>query len=205
MLGDKSIYYGLELLPYDNQGWNGESTVFGYLIRKINPQTIIEVGSWKGQSSITMSKTIQTLGLDCKIYCVDTWLGAREFIDDTTPERDLMKKNGYPQVYYQFLSNVVHNNAQDIIIPFPTTSTIAARYFKEKDISAELVYIDASHDPQDVLLDLHNYYDLIPKHGILFGDDFTWEGMGDVISLFCKLKGASFYVLENNFWVIDKN
>ena len=152
-----------------------------------------------------MAKVVADLNLPTKIYCVDTWLGAREFIGDDSPERNLMLKNGYPQVYYQFLSNVVHNNVQSIISPFPTTTTIAARYFKDKGIKAELIYIDASHDPQDVQLDLINYYPLVTEHGVLFGDDFTWNGMSETISKFCKDNKASFYVLENNFWVIEKN
>lgn len=201
----KSIYEGLELLPEDLQGWNGNSPIFRRLIEKVKPTTIIECGTWKGQSAITMAKVVSDLNLPTKIYCVDTWLGAREFIDDDSPERNLMLKNGYPQVYYQFLSNVVHNNAQSIISPLPTTTTIAAKYFKDNGITAQLIYIDASHDPQDVQLDLANYYPLVTEHGILFGDDFTWNGMEKTISQFCKNNKASFYVLENNFWVIERN
>lgn len=194
-----SIYEGLELLPQDLRGWNGTKPIFADLVYKTNPETIIEVGTWKGQSAITMGKLV-TPGT--KIYCVDTWLGALEFIE-AGGERNLMLKNGYPQVYYQFLSNVVHNGLQDTIIPFPQTSAIAARWFKKKDIKAELIYIDGSHDEQDVYDDLCNYYDLCT--GILFGDDLrAFQDVEIAVTRFCKERDISFTTVDDNFWVIDK-
>ena len=73
------IYHGLELLPKDLQGWNGESPIFSALIQTLKPRHIIEVGTWKGQSAITMARAVKAQGLATKITCVDTWLGALEF------------------------------------------------------------------------------------------------------------------------------
>jgi hypothetical protein len=186
---DHTIYHNLDLLPYDCQGWNGDSQIFSKLISELKPKLIIEVGSWKGQSAITMAKKIRELQLNCKIFCVDTWLGALEFWDHLreTPERNLLQKNGYPQVYYQFLSNVVHENMQDIIVPFPNTSSIASRYFKNQKITADLIYIDASHDEEDVYLDIQNYIGLLSPNGIIFGDDYaSWISVKKAVDKFCK-------------------
>lgn len=194
-----SIYENIELLPEDLHGWNGRDDIFWQLIQQTNPVNIIEVGTWKGQSAITMARLVQN---GCKIFCVDTWLGALEFMGGTG-ERDLMLKNGYPRVYYQFLSNVIHNNCQDIIIPVPQTSTIAARWFKRQGIRAELIYIDGSHDEPDVYDDLCNYYDLCT--GVIFGDD--WRHFADVeraVTRFCKERNITFEVVDDNFWVIKK-
>lgn len=203
---DKSIYDNLELLPLDLQGWNGNSEIFRYLINKTKPKIIIEVGSWKGQSAITMANVLKNNKSDAKIYCVDTWLGALEFWDDLadTPERNLLLKNGYPQIYYQFLSNVVHTNTKEIITPFPITSSIAAKYFKNKGISPQLVYIDASHEEEDVWNDINNYYPLIDK-GIIFGDDFSMKGVRNSVVNFCFDNFLRYNVFESNFWVIEKN
>jgi len=123
---DKHIYENLNLLPEDLQGWNGHAPIFKEFIEKIKPTHIIEVGTWKGMSAINMAKTVKDLSLDTKITCVDTWLGALEFWskNSQTPDRNLLLKNGYPQIYYQFLSNVVHNKVEDIITPFPITFKI---------------------------------------------------------------------------------
>src|SRR4051812_30139699 len=124
---NQNIYEGFSPLPEDLQGWNSQHPIFEHLIRDIKPKTIIEVGTWKGASAIHMGLLCKANHLQTKIYCVDTWLGSVEFwtrLNDT-PERDLMLRHGYPQIYYQFLSNVVHNNLQDVIIPVPMPSTVA--------------------------------------------------------------------------------
>ena len=152
-----NIYESLELLDEHLVGWHGNNSIFEKLINETNPTHIIEVGAWLGQSTINMAKILKQKNIgDCKITTVDTWLGALEFIGSDKGDHNLMKKNGYPQVYYQFLSNVVHNEVQEYINPFPSTSLIAARYFEKNDIKADLIYIDGSHDYEDVIADLNS-------------------------------------------------
>jgi hypothetical protein len=204
---NKEIYNNLELLPIDLQGWNGDSKVFGELIKEIKPNHIIEVGTWKGLSAITMCNAIKENNLNTQITCVDTWLGAVEFWDylSSTNERNLLQKNGYPNIYYQFLSNVVHTNNQDIILPFPNTSRIGYYYFKNKQITADLIYIDASHEYEDVLDDINMYFQILNDGGIIFGDDFVhWQGVQKAVNEFTQKNNLKYEILENNFWIIRK-
>lgn len=203
---DTSIYQNLELLPEDTHGWNGKSEFFCQTIKKLLPDTIIEVGTWKGQSAITMGKCCKDFSLSSKIYCVDTWLGAIEFWTDLshTEERNLIQKNGYPQIYYQFLSNVVHNKLEDFIIPFPNTSLIAARFFKKNNITSKMIYIDGSHDEDDVYMDIKYYYDILEKGGIMFGDDYSWYQVRNAVNKFTEELKISYETHQDNFWIINK-
>ena len=172
--------------PLDLQGWVGNQTIFEKLIDQQKPSVIIEVGTWKGKSAIMMANVVKRLNLNCKIYCVDTWLGAIEFWDwlSHTPERNLHLKHGYPQVYYQFLSNVVHTNNQDVIIPVPLPSNLGCKLLKRKNIQSQLIYIDASHETDDVYDDMKHYYELLSPGGIMFGDDYSWESVRNGVSKF---------------------
>lgn len=202
-----SLYDNLVLLPEDTQGWNGNSNIFEKLILELKPKNIVEVGTWKGQSAITMGKILKSNSIDSKIFCVDTWLGALEFISTLkdTPERNLMLKNGYPQIYYQFLSNVVHNKLENYIIPIPNTSIIGCKYLNWINVKPELIYIDASHEEFDVYFDLVNYYDLLCSGGVIFGDDFnSWEGVRRAVVKFCSERSLRYDIYENNFWIIQK-
>lgn len=182
-------------------GWNGTHQIFKELIEKVKPKTIIEVGSWHGQSAITMAKVVKELGLDTKIYCVDTWLGALEFMDAKNDDtRDLHKKDGYPQVYYKFLQNIRDNNVDDIIIPVPQTSRIASMWFKEHKATAELIYIDASHEYEDVKDDIINYLPLCT--GVMFGDDFNNNQFPGVKQAVKEVLGE---IEGGNFWVYNTN
>lgn len=198
-----NIYTNIELLQEDLGGWNGNSPLFKTLIQQTLPKTIIEVGTWKGQSAINMGTVVKELELPTKIYCVDTWLGALEFWTwgKTTTDRDLKLKNGYPQIYYQFLSNVVHKKLQDVILPFPTTSNIAARFFKETGIQADLIYIDGSHDEEDVYLDIKNYHRLLNSNGIIFGDDYVWDSVRIAVDRYVMENSLVLEIIDG-FWII---
>lgn len=205
---DKTIYEDFEPLPLELSGWNGNKPIFREIIEILKPTTIIEVGTWKGQSAITMGNIVRDLGLKTTIHCVDTWLGAIEFWTSykDTGERNLLIKNGYPQVYYQFLSNVVHNNLQDVILPFPNTSENGYRYFKYNNITAKMIYIDASHEEDDVYKDLNNYYELLENNGIMFGDDYQkdWPGVINSVNRFAQEKNMELEIVGNNFWILKK-
>ena len=154
-----------------------------------------------------MGKTTKELGLGTTIHCVDTWLGAIEFWSSLkeTEERNLLLRHGYPQIYYQFLSNVIHNGLQDTILPFPNTSENGFRYFRDIKLTADLIYIDASHEEEDVYKDVNNYFTLLNAGGIIFGDDYvSWIDVKKSIDRFVKEQNLTLEVLENNFWVIKK-
>jgi SAM-dependent methyltransferase len=202
----KEIYDNVELLPKDTQGWNGDNVIFDELITEVKPSHIIEIGTWKGQSAITMAKVLKERNIPGRITCVDTWLGALEFWNECkdTPERNLLQKNGYPQIYYQFLSNVVHEGLESYILPFPNTSFIASKYFKANNITAELIYVDGSHEYDDVMSDCMSYWDILKPGGILFGDDWTWNSVKAAAEDFVKIKQVSVRVVGDLHWIIKK-
>lgn len=189
---------GFKPLPEDLQGWNGTSPIFKKLIDEVKPKTIIEVGSWKGQSTVNMGENSQA-----EIYCVDTWLGAVEFYTMPGPERDLMKKHGYPQVYYQFLSNIVHHGLEKRVTAIPLPSNLAYHILPK----AELIYIDASHSYEDVLVDCNNYWNLLSEGGIIFGDDYTNSvfEVKKAVDEFVFINKLELEIYDNWFWVIRKS
>jgi hypothetical protein len=175
--------------PLDAHGWGGDSPAFRELIAKEKPRLIVEVGTWKGASALEMASVCKELGLETKIVCIDTWLGALEFwTDHSDPERyqSLQLRHGYPSVYYQFLANVCHKGMQDRIIPFPQTASTGALWFRKMGITADMVYVDASHEEEDVFQDLCNYWEVAGEDGLLFGDDYSWDGVRLAVERFAK-------------------
>ena len=194
---------GFNPLPTDLHGWNGKSDIFAKLIEEVRPKRIVEIGSWKGQSTITMAKACQKLGLKTEIQCIDTWLGAEEFYTQPTKERDLMKKWGYPNVYYQFLSNIINEGVVEMIEPITVPSSIGV-YLAS---NAEMVYIDGSHSYTDVLEDIKNMWPKTKLGGVMFGDDYTnkaFPGVKRAVDEFAKLFELEVEIYDNWFWVIRK-
>jgi predicted O-methyltransferase YrrM len=154
-------------------GWGGTDIIFEDFVSRLKPKVAIEVGSWKGQSAITMAEACKKLKVDCAIICVDTWLGSEEHI--LRCSKELKRVYGYPTLYLQFLSNVVRRGVQDIIVPLPTTSLTAASVIANLRIKADLIYIDANHQYEAALADLAAFSPLLAEGGVMFGHDYSWE------------------------------
>ena len=196
-----------EEIPFDGHGWGSDSPAFGALVERVKPGLIIEVGTWKGASALAMAGHLGRLGLThAKILCVDTWLGALEMWgDQTDPDRfaSLNLKHGYPQLYYQFLANVCHQGMQARIIPLPLPSLTAAQWLSLRGVRAELIYVDGSHEEEDVAADLANYWDLLAPAGILFGDDYSWTGVKMAVDGFARSQRLTLEHLADK-WLLQK-
>jgi hypothetical protein len=171
--GDPYADFPVHEWPLDLQGWGSRHPLFGELIGVLQPRVIVEVGTWKGASAIRMAQEAKRHGLRTQIICIDTWLGSAGTLlrkDETF--QALRHRHGYPQLYFQFLANVLHTGMDDMILPLPQTSDNAARILGELDVRPSLVYIDGAHDHGSVRRDLESYFPLLREPCALMGDDF---------------------------------
>jgi hypothetical protein len=172
---DRDIYEGLHPMPALMHGWNNHSEMFRKLLGP-DAKVVVEIGTWLGNSALHLCDAAP----NAEIICIDTWLGALEMRGEKRdPDRfqRLQCRHGYPMIYYQFLSNVVHAGKQSRITPMPFPASIALRWLAQKSISPDLVYVDGSHDYEDVLADIKSTLELHPK--IICGDDYQpgWIGV----------------------------
>lgn len=203
-IGQEGLYDGIE--PSGDRevfGWHSNSPIFRRLVEETRPKVIFEVGSWLGASAITMAKATREAGLETRIYCVDTWLGAEEFWnkESGTPERDLMLRNGYPQVYFRFLANLVEHGVHDMVVPVPNTSHAGSMILGRRGLHADLIYVDGSHEYEDVRGDIRDYEPLLSPGGVMFGDDVAWDSVRRAVE--DSLPGR-FAVEDEDFWVFRK-
>lgn len=127
---------------------------------------IVEVGSWKGRSAAFMAVEIINSNKKIKFDCVDTWKGSieHETYDVITEEK----------LYDVFLSNI--EPVKHIINPIRMTSIEASKLYK--DNSLDFVFIDASHEYEDVKADILSWLPKVKIGGILAGHDYnTFEGV----------------------------
>lgn len=161
----------------DLQGWNEKHPIFESLINELRPSTIIEVGTWKGASALHMAALARRHNKDCVILCVDTFLGSSTFYRDPSLYESLRTKHGLPQIYWQFLANVVHTGFASTVFPLPLTSTSAAVLIRSESILVDLVYIDAAHSELECYTDISEFWPTIRSGGIMFGDDYGFGGV----------------------------
>lgn len=188
-------------LPIDITGWNSTSPVFDIMLNANNLSTIIEVGSWKGASAINIVKILKEQGVkDPRVICIDTFLGSQEHWDFDNVYHSLKFKNGRPTLYEQFLVNVISEGMEDNIIPLVQTSQHASIILKKLGVVVDLIYVDGSHEYEDVRRDLKDYWSLLKIDGFIFGDDWGWEGVNKAVKEF----GKEYEIYANHFWSIKK-
>lgn len=211
MLHTVNPYAGFDAsrYPYDPQGWNGEAPLFGQLVAELQPRLAIEVGSWKGQSAITTGRHLAALPHKSQLLCIDTWLGSLDFWahrgDSTYAGLGLV--HGYPTVYFQFLANIVHAGLQDVIVPFPLASIVAARLLIARAVFADMIYIDASHEENDAYADIVYYWHALRPGGVMFGDDYRVEyfpGVVNAVAAFCKETKLTPEIVGGQHWLLRK-
>jgi len=203
---DPYVDFDHRLWPEDLQGWHSKSPLFEELIHEVRPALIVEVGTWKGGSAVHMAECCRKLGLPTVILCVDTWLGAVEFWmnrEDTSRYVALGMKHGYPTVYYQFLANCRYRSHDERIVPFPQSSTNAARWLLFEGFSADLIYVDASHVREDVAADILAYWKILRPGGIMFGDDHAMPDVAEAVSDFARNQGLTPSVAHEQ-WILRK-
>lgn len=158
-------------LSRDARGWNGTHPVFAEMFKSVDPENVIEVGSWYGQGSLHLASLMENP--EGKLYCIDTWLGgADHLVNDEFSENHVPRQHGYPTLYNQWLYNVASSPHAGRVYPIPQTSVDGLRILKHIGVSADIIVIDGSHQYLDVYADLQHALPLLTNGGVMIMDDF---------------------------------
>jgi hypothetical protein len=190
-------YSSIEVLPFDGQGWFHNAAELESLIDTRQVKTVIEVGSWLGLSTRFTASLLPKGG---KLYAVDHWLGSAEH-----QPGEWAYYPALPYLYQQFLSNVIHSDLTEKIVPVRMASLDAANYLRtlENPIMPDLIYLDASHETESVYADLNAWYPYVEQHGIMCGDDWIWSSVQIAVRTFAHEKGLRIEA-SGNFWYLTK-
>lgn len=170
-LNDRKFYFGEEKDRYIDKGIEGWMTPLDlqwlYQTAK-KAETFVEVGSWAGRSSDAILS-----GSKGKVWCVDTWQGAKDLQDLTNSmakQRDMLEV---------FKKNVGHYSNLNIV---HKPSVEGAKDFE--DGSVDCCFVDAGHTKDEVAQDIKAWLPKVKKGGILCGHDYlpnTWMGVVEAV------------------------
>jgi hypothetical protein len=185
------------------EGWNGNHPSLNRLVETVGPRTVVDVGVWKGQSTITLARAMKRAAIDGCVIAVDTFLGS---LEHWNREQELFRRhNAMPDIFSAFMSNVYTADVQDYVIPLPQTSVSAAQILTRMGITAALVHIDAAHEYQEVLRDAEEYWNIVEAGGYLMGDDYhrTWPGVVRAAGEFSASRCLPL-TIEPPKWILQK-
>ena len=118
--------------------------------------SVLELGSYEGNSSVFFLKYFKKL----KLTCVDTFEGSIE-----------QDNKDFGKVFENFQFNT--QNYQDRINVFKSKSKDFFLNINKSNF--DLIYIDGSHRAKDVFEDALNSFNVLNKKGYMIFDDFLWD------------------------------
>ncbi|MFK8136746.1 MAG: class I SAM-dependent methyltransferase [Bdellovibrionales bacterium] len=127
---------------------------------------IIEIGAWKGKSTKLLCSTLRDGEY---LYSIDPHTGSHEH----------HHMFGEVSTFEDFTNNLSEELQSGKIIPLKNTSQKAISELSDNSI--KLLWIDGSHDYEDVYFDLLNYSQLVIDGGWIAMHDYKWSGVKKVV------------------------
>jgi hypothetical protein len=193
------VSYGISLLFTDykltfNDSWYGAgySRHWPRLFPKYNvhAKNILEIGSFRGVAANFLIDYFR----DAQLTCVDTWTGSPDLagidFNDIEAEFDRFK-----QKYTSCVRKI---------------KSTSKSFFSNQDAKFDLIYVDASHFADDVIVDLINSWAVLEIGGIMICDDYVWQHYSRVrdnacaaINSFLMLKSGQYRILAvyRQIWI----
>ena len=147
-------------------GWLTEAE--GFFLYKVaekikNGNVIVEVGSWKGKSTICLGNGSKD-GNKVKIFAIDPHIGSSEH----------QKMFGEVDTFEEFKQNINKAGIAEYIEPIRDASENAAKTFNQK---IEFVFIDGAHEYNFVKRDFESWFPKVMSGGFLAFHD-SWHFIG---------------------------
>jgi predicted O-methyltransferase YrrM len=170
-----------------------DGEVFRAGIAAVQPDLVIEFGSWEGRSALAWLRHAGESGTPCRVLCVDTWLGNPDlwlgWMDDPEWSKERLRlEKGEPHVFRTFCSTMHRHGVQDRVVPFRCTTTTAARILEFSGVQADIVYVDAGHDLRSVISDVLDALVLVKPTGLVMGDDWGWPEVRAAVTMVCAVR-----------------
>lgn len=164
----------IKKITKDLDGWLSDSEgnlLFDLAYRCLGKGVIVEIGSWKGKSTIWLAKG-SGQGRHIPVYAIDPHVGS--------PEHKAMfdKVN----TLAEFKANIKNAQVDDIVHPLVMSSQEAAQTF---DKPVEFIFIDGAHEYEFVALDFQLWFPKVIPGGIMaFHDTIGFKGPREFVNKF---------------------
>lgn len=150
---------GLDLLALEQLVIEAQTTSGGC--------SVAEIGCWAGLTTKVLARTAD------RVYCVDHWKGN---VNDRLG--DVARQIGQEKAILTFCNNMQTDTLGKSslfgrVFPCIGDSLMWAKIFELTEVRFGLVFIDASHDYEDVKADIEAWRKLVRKGGIICGHDYT--------------------------------
>jgi len=135
--------------------------LYSNMVNRFNNAVFVEIGTWKGQSTVYMAEKIKNLGKNIKFYTIDNFKAFGGYDSD----EDV--KNG--SVFEKYTLNI--EPVKEYIHTIIGDSKLVHTQFE--DGSIDFLFLDGDHTYDGVKKDLQLWINKIKKGGVIAGHDYN--------------------------------
>jgi hypothetical protein len=157
---------------------------------------ILEIGSWEGRSAIFFLEFFQS----GRLTCVDTFRGSSEHLNGAFDLGTIEKR---------FDKNMANYGTR--LEKINSRSVPALDRLAQEDRSFDIIYIDGSHQREDVMADSVLAWKILKQGGYVIWDDYLWQTdaaaadrPGPAIDAFLGLVGGEIEIHQFSGQVIGR-
>jgi predicted O-methyltransferase YrrM len=144
------------------------------------PLTVVEIGSWKGRSTITLASALEARGEGGVVFAIDPHTGSVEH----------HRRWGAVDTFAEFKANIERAGVSSFVEPLRMTSHDAVERFS--DGSVDVLFIDGSHEYEDVLRDCDDWFVKLAPGALVGFNDTSWPGVYRVMRERVTTRGTPF-------------
>lgn len=171
------------------EGWFNFEGLYQDMLNRFNNAVFVEIGCWKGTSTVCMADKIKNSKKNIKFYAIDIF--ERYEQDDGVLET----------TFEEFLQNI--EPIKEYIIPIKGNSHEVYTQFEDQSI--DFLFIDANHNYESIKKDIELWYPKVKPGGVIGGHDYQFAGVGRAVNEFFagKKEVNLFYYTINSCWFVN--
>ena len=132
-----------------------------------HPGPVVEVGSWKGKSTVALALATRRAGGVGPVYAVDHHEGSEEHREQIAAEGS---------TWGAFQAAIRGARVEDIVHPLRMDSLAGAKWLGEHGVRPQFFFLDGAHDEASVRADLQAYIPLLAPGCYVAMDDARPDG-----------------------------
>lgn len=145
--------------------WFDYHDVYRHMVLRAKPNSLfVEIGVWKGGSTAFMGVEIFNSNKNIEFHAIDTFLGSKEHGDIENFFEEA--KNNLTPILEKKLVKLIQGHSHSVVNEYA-------------DNSIDFLFIDGSHEYEDVKKDLLLWLPKVKPGGIIAGHDYdpAWKGV----------------------------
>jgi len=150
------------------EGWFNFESLYLDVLNRFNNAVFVEIGCWKGTSTVCMADKIKNSKKNIKFYAIDIF-------EAYTQDGAVLETT-----FDEFLHNI--EPCKEYIIPIKGSSHEVHTQFEDKSI--DFLFIDANHDYEFIKKDIELWYAKVKEGGVIGGHDFQFPGVERAVKEF---------------------